>query len=376
LAKFLLSIKDSSLLVEAQKLKIFLPWPIATLLVEIDDVSRLKEFAAMAEEGRFGNRDIWASAQERWREHGLTREDFIYSSQAPYPMDNISVIGTPDFTAYGISRGHEETLALATELYLLAKDVRVSSPLVAKLLTMSQFSLIGLRADCVFLTGDQALDFIKMNIESSVPINSYSLHFLPQEIWDVDEAAELLGEVMIRRQNYFPENRTFEAKFLVQSFNRNPERRGLLNVLACSLPEINFKELSSLDSSAFEWRASDGDYTKMATILLSLAADKPVKAELLAKCICSLLPDAAQTNILSLICDLLENDQFMATSRENHLATILRHLEGKHVHINIKLREVFGQVLNKRRSKLSSQEIWIDKLSLPSDAYPILQTSC
>jgi hypothetical protein len=94
-------------------------WPLASLLMRASDSAELVEFARAAREGRFGDHDDWAVAEQRWAD-GLSLSDLVARAEGEWPFDaTIRDRGFP-VQAAGISSGLDWLPAARVLLKVLA----------------------------------------------------------------------------------------------------------------------------------------------------------------------------------------------------------------------------------------------------------------
>lgn len=94
-------------------------WPLASLLIGASEPPELVELARAAREGRFGDRDDWVAAEQRWAD-GISLPDLVAQGGAQWPFDaTVRDRGFP-VQAAGISAGGDWLPAARVLLKVLA----------------------------------------------------------------------------------------------------------------------------------------------------------------------------------------------------------------------------------------------------------------
>jgi hypothetical protein len=161
---------------------------------------------------------------------------------------------------------------------------------------------------------------------------------------------------------------------IVEAYNRNPSRRGLLLLIASWiwLSESKSKSLpNNLHPSSFLLNEDDPPVIQMVTQILAAAAPHSSKPEpTMFGCI---MCKGLSNNNAPLIRACLDEDLIPAHLRRDYTLSVVRHMQEVSPERASQFRELLRRALDTRRSGLISREIWSDKLKLPADAYASLQ---
>jgi hypothetical protein len=370
LANYLRNIQRDHNLKEAKALGAYLPWPITALIACSTNEDDLIRISAIADEGGFGDTQDWREAEVRWAQKGVTADDLLYAPPG-VPFDHkIAQVGCPGRVHFSIRgtgaqmRKHVLTLARIAEAVKVparAADIR-HSVLVSLFRSTARFRL-GAEADCLLRT-----------MEESRRIPIFAFDVFAESVWQDDELTDRLARLALLSWARPHLRLKTKLSTIVEAYNRNAGRRGLLYLIA-SWIWISERQSQSipdnLHPSAFLLKEEDPPMIQVASQILAAAA--PYSGQPDPETFAQVLCQNLSTGNSSLIRLCLENDGIPADLRRSYLLTLVHHLEGVLPERAGQFRELLRRALDTRRSGLISREVWINKLRLPADAYASLQ---
>lgn len=103
-----------------------LPWPLAACLAAAGELEGVTVLAERADAGLLGDVEDWRAAEQRWREPGITLDDFEYATEEQWPFNSqISKIGFPFAAAeLMLERPSKEPVRFLWDLYARAAHRR------------------------------------------------------------------------------------------------------------------------------------------------------------------------------------------------------------------------------------------------------------
>jgi hypothetical protein len=187
------------------------PWPLAGVLAEANSTDDLNKLATLAHQGAFGDFADWKSAEERWREGGITFEDMSSWKDAKFVSSDIAIRGAP-FPAKFVwtSRPPRRSSTKANPIGL----IEIFRSLVASLPDGARRRQI---ANYVLRLGRDALAYDQRDIlcwalaewersERSLLEPSLALFILslPIDLIQSNEVVQILDSIGRRRKGYLP----------------------------------------------------------------------------------------------------------------------------------------------------------------------------
>lgn len=374
LTSYLTLIKLHNLLPLARQMARYLPWPIAYILDLAADTSELNVLIEKICRGEFGDTLDWYSAEQRWIERGISKDDFITSSKE-IGIINHSTGGLPKIYGYQISHQQPQTVHIVMTLYQLAIDLEGTNQEVL-VLKFIDFASLGLDRSESHFGIDVSKDILHRMKNSSINVSANFISLLSKEIWNYVEFVKIISDLSITSTFYAGNKVNINLIDIINAYNKSPENRGLLILIAAYLSQARrdeFSILNQLDKTAFGYETSEPLSIKRSASLLSLARGDRPPASVTAELFVPSEEVGVSAMSLNLLFKYFGNDEFLRNSRLEYLVEFSK-LGRKMAGFEPKIRELLLKVLNTRRSTLTSYDMWINQLGLPKDAYNILQS--
>jgi hypothetical protein len=314
--------KENHDLGEAKSLAMHLPWPIAELIAFSTNENDLTRLSEIVDEGGFGDTANWREAEIRWQQKGVTEVDLLYAPSG-LPFDHkIGQVGCPggDFSIKrsGAKLRHDALrfarIAEAVTAPRRAADIRHS--IIFSLFRSTSRFRVGAEADCLLRT-----------IENCRNVPIFVFDVFDDSVWQDDKSTERLTDLaLLSRAQRYPGFKT-KMSTIIEAYNRNPSRRGLLILIASWiwLSENKTKSMpNNLHPSSFLLNEDDPPIIQMVTQILAAAAPHSSQPEP-AMFACVMCKGLSNNNV-PLIRTCLDEDLIPAHLRRDYTLSIVRHM--------------------------------------------------
>jgi hypothetical protein len=347
--------------------KLFLPWPLATLMAGAKDKKGLSGIAERARNGDFGDIEDWKLAEERWASSGLSEADIKMWLSEPLLPSNASIVGSP-YPSRAI-RQRAGIVSLDNILRLI--EGVTASQRSAVLLHAAMYQYRMLRSEAEYDALPIVKEILRYREESpGVLSRAQILNFLSsvQEVyWDNNEVVDLACSVLSFGDPNVP-TPTFPAlRGIIKALRQAPEKRLLLAFVAAyglSHTRLQAELLAKLPNELFQITGDESRKMQSDIAIASLMVGywKPDELEQLAEHLAIGSSTSSYTKIARMIIRQIPNVE---------IASKILYLYGQRVVIKDRpnsqgILEVLRAVLNTRRSKLIDPSL-CTQLGLPVD---------
>lgn len=202
----------------------YMPWPLATILSSIDDISEVQQIADEVEAGHFGDVAEWLAAEDRWSQDGLQDSDLELAARSGrFFGRDVAELGMPQFTYLTKVFNGEVKEALAK----LVKNGRLSRHLKFKRAVASAVCTLFDEIDHDDYDKDLILELIELSSEAQAMLPAYFFYFLPIEYWNDDPLTDRLCALAVRSSWHFhPALSVASLDAMLDAYERHPARRG------------------------------------------------------------------------------------------------------------------------------------------------------
>jgi hypothetical protein len=259
------------------------PWVFESLLTDGREGVSLAQLAKEAASGHFGDLSDWQNAEQRWRENGLTTDDFLTWNSGRYLGPKIAKVGAPYCLTLMLSANPPTQIEIKNFIEVLAhispfKRVRLVEGILMMhrrdrpMSQIVQSGIVDLVFDTISKLGETQIDdwgLIDERLLSALVSADY-------KFWD-DHRCRSLADRIGRRGDFQSWRLTSDG--WVRAFNLDPALRGILPLIAWTSHRKNSKEI--LSSSALEFKSDDTTVLRVAIARLRVAHGKWSKADLI-----------------------------------------------------------------------------------------------
>ena len=352
-------------------------WPLKACLSACErDGMVLEELAFQAADGNLGDLPEWQTAEKRWQEHGVTRDDLEYMSDTHWPYDKrIAEIGYP-FALAGISCTHTSHFLTMTEeiyaIYFGLKSGHVKKKVADWLMFL--LSICGERGERISNFGGEELLNI-VNTSHNPFFQFKILNALSKFDWQNQNFARVLDAIGLEQSTFiFFRRSTFKddtvasefATELDQLYQTYPEFTGVLRLLAtfCVAGYHPFDSFSYPPPMKY----TEPRFQKAAILLrLALGDWTTDEARELGSLIVHITTELKQTerryaflpqNDLHDVFQLLDNHNLKGPHVDVFLLTILDKLQDHNWRVKVPIIQALINSQRRRLSGLGTREAW------------------
>lgn len=327
------------------------------------------ELAALADRaarGDLGDLPDWLAAERRWQERGLTLDDFLYLTEERWPFDrHIAERGFPLAGAgetYKIRGVDPETILKF--LINLHEMPRVQG----KLTWFFFLALDDFPDGCPSLSAELLVQLVRLDEDQWFPLRVA----LAISRWVMDDPSWLdcLNQIGMTRWSVV--NRSgLDFQPLVTLFAANPDRVGLLPLMAAAIDSKEAPDLSS--APAVRYENYDDPKIRWAAIVLELAQGNlrrhratELAAETFQLC------TQNERSLDEILPAIVRYERFDAAT-DHYLLELRRQLPGAGWHDNAGLIDALNDSLRRRRSGVADPSVW-RSLALPPKLLDVFAT--
>jgi hypothetical protein len=244
------------------------PWPIHSIIRDLQDGSPIESLIKEITEGRFGDYSDWAKAEKRWVESGFVSNDFLMWNEGRYLNPKIGDIGAPAPSAIGwLSRTGEESEALGyKEIFETAQKIQSDK---------KREALVGVLLDGLSGVTDlslkqAAVNYLIAEVQEYGPENwHFNMLMRAQEAWESDAFLTLLERHVSTIRVYWATNNVDMTRFDLANRWRN-----LLPLFAERQLRLRaHSELEDIESVPVLLKENDSRDIRFAVRLINLAAN-------------------------------------------------------------------------------------------------------
>lgn len=320
-------------------------WPIAACLSSIQHGANLTSIIENVLNGKLGDRGDWQLAEERWRDVGITMDDFSYHPEENLPFDNnISKNGFPFDLALASYTHGRSIIDIIKSLVRIWHEV--PNPMSKKRLSNYLLFLIPLVVEEEPGTDlEFSVSELKNLIDSAQPrwVNISILKALTKEAWSDDSVTDILtklGDCPLLRAQCDSGNRNDKLELFVL---RHPNNGSLWRLLAAACIGGYRPQFSQLIANPAVW--ADSSY-QTAALLIQLAQGhlRMEQAEYIAKM------HGSERSIVEDALRILANKNNDFVTYETFLTTLFNLLPSTSWEAR---RDVAGVIFEQQRQRLS-----------------------
>lgn len=322
------------------------PWPLQSLIYELNEGKDAETLAVSAEDGDFGDLDEWKAAEARIEKVPSSKADFESWTNGTYIDSRIAWQGIPAFTA-GFRTGNSDGLSLSDIMDIAD---RTTNPVkVSRLLWLATWLLTDSPRNRKAMT--RYVDkYFSVLIPGSIPTAERRTIFsASRTVWQdprVAKLADQLGRTGTRALKG-------PVQPIVEAFNRDTELRGLLSVLAFNGVH-DFEFYRSLAPEAFEVRSTDEEVVAAAVQILRLRVDSNRIDDLQLSAACVVAGGLSALNAAARI--LKDELVFEFDRRQEYASELARQAKMAGLPITGFLHQVISSQVAARKTDLGAPE--------------------
>jgi hypothetical protein len=346
----------------------WVPWPVGALLASVNSFEGLKALSERALIGDFGDYHDWMSAQNRWKQAGITESDLKAVVQGQWFDRQVASIGSPGgLVITGITAGATNDAAVL--LAGIAADTASGphkdalSRAVNVLIDQSHYDWKS--EDVIYL--------LKSSCSSNNKFpNIKVVDLLSKESFQDVSVLELVSNLAARPEVNWEDVPEIPISVTVESFSKYRNLRGLLPLIVSNFiyDGDHNETIDKLHAEAFEPSTNDAPVVFVASALLRAAKSKIrmtgterhaffEKVALAPKACISVLEDFVRLEIIPLHIE------------QELLADLVNYCRDTRAFSDVSVRPLLRLSMDRRKSSFSDRGIWED-LKLPIDAYPVM----
>jgi hypothetical protein len=362
------------------------PWPLGAFLGYCDGEASLAALADEVDAGQFGDTADWASAEIRWRTHGVSASDIVHTGKGRMPFArDIADRGFP-ITAGSLLQIGQNTYGDVQTLTKIWKSV--TDPIAQALVGNLALIAFGLKVRNRTGRSDRrsaargveqlpdVLDLIRHR--EIAPNTFYGYYFLREIILALDATVGFSNEVLDVLDDFgndsevigqsFADATGYDASRLVKAYEKKPTRLGVLRILGSLATSGTTVRL--VDGSVIG-HFDDGPGYRSAAALVRLAQDGWTKddADDLARAILA-APD--RKGFIDASVRYVRDFKASTVSSERFATQLMQGLPRTEWEQARQVQELMDDLLRRRVSNLQLVGVW-NELCLPDDVGGLLE---
>jgi hypothetical protein len=266
------------------------PWPLHTCLAVVTTAADAFQLAEHAATGQLGSQDDWSTGERRWKVHGITVEDLLYTAQEDLPIGPwIATRGFPLTTAgLQILKPSKNRFGLLYDIVRVLPSGRIREQAAAHCLTLLQHIVQTPSSE-----GEQRTNLCWLPMEklgallTAAPNASFRLAIINElevDPWSTGLLLDVLEQIggpnnqnerttMVNLERDAMWARSWPyAEVLLDAFEAAPQRIGLLTLLG-SLSIIGV-QISISETALESYRISNDPGIREAVSLIDISQGK------------------------------------------------------------------------------------------------------
>lgn len=344
------------------------PWPLSACWAILETVSDSKKIEVLLKEQGLSQQKGRADILNTWRRNGVSLDEVLATSLLT-PGDILQNLLTTPLIGSRLNVAARESDDVNCFIKIARAALQSKSGIIRQRLThLASFSTVG-STNLAIPNFPELSPFLRLKELKGFCYLDF-LASMSEEVWDSDECVASLAALSMNMP-WIRSTKQLNASLVFRAIKKSPTERGLITTLLLAFSSgsaVSKDELTSIRSILTPTPADEGITVLSCRMLEALLQQKPEKLPR------TILDDVKSKELL-VHCIKALKDEFSYSAMEHFSSFLLSARAGSYDDAEVETLKICDQEMAKRQTELPDKSVWIGRLSLWEDAYPILRTS-